>query len=430
MNFSRSKVCPGIHGFYQAKGVNLTSRYIFFNVLPVLVCSFLCSITTVQAADPPDSKACDQSDVYERLACRQEGIADQMNHLAGDAFGPDSQLSKYAKPSSLERIENAKHNANFAKEQNTAKAFKKLAKAGVQGNREAGHLVPFGDEDDDLSGYSNDGICDYEQGDNTANCAAIELDEFGELQLCNPEKKNKGKGKDGNNLKFSGLECDRWYESEDGSTSDEESDMLDLAEQLDDSYRATEDDMRYIGVHLEAVNETLPDPDQAGLLLYAENEENSCEIPELNEALVIAVSVARGVHAGLAGGAGIASAWTGQTVVTFGFGGNANAAQMPFEIAALIANLTYITLDEINQAQNAELQDAIMACVNQASGNIDLLLTEVFSLQQRLEETTGELTRLLHTPEGMRSSERPVCNELPCSYPFIPGNWPEPPGSE
>ena len=102
--------------------------------------------------------------------------------------------------SSLERIENARHNANFAMQNNTAKAFKKLAKAGVQGRREAGHLVPIGYEDDDMSGFNNDGICDYEQGDNTANCAAIELDESGELQRCNPEKKNKGKGKDGNGM--------------------------------------------------------------------------------------------------------------------------------------------------------------------------------------------------------------------------------------
>jgi len=114
----------------------------------------------------------------------------------------------------------------------------------------------------------------------------------------------------------------------------------------------------------------------------------------------------------------------------------------------LLANLAYIAVDEINRIEVERQQTAIMDCVNKSSGDLMAALTEIADLRNRLEEAlvelqdahqaieendnlnTAELIRLLHTPEGMRTSERPVCSGLPCSWPYVPENWPEPPGSD
>ena len=375
----------------QCKNSNLSA----FLVLIVVFGFFFSGAVSAVLAAAPSKKECTQGDVYERLTCRQAALAEQMEYTSDTVFAEGTKLHQRIKPARLAHIKNSKEKAQRAKRKNTKEAFKRQAKAEAQ-NKKGGHLVPL---DDVLDDENKDGICDYEQGDEDANCAPIEieLDENGDPIPCNPKKKNKGKGKGGGNPKFEGLECDRFFDSEEASTISEEEDMEEAAEQLEATYSATEDDLIEMNEHLTIVNENLPEGPAA-----VKTAANGCELPELTPGLAEAVSALRGVHAGLFGGARIATAWFGQDVIAFGFGGNARGAAATFDIAALAANIAYITLDEIHKSESGELQSAVMNCVNQTAGDIALLRDQISDLQDLIQQEHEYIIDLLKTPQGRR----------------------------
>ena len=370
-----------------------------------VVCGLVASgVPSAVLAAPPCKKDCTQRDVYERLACRQAALAEQMEYTSDTVFAEGTKLHQRIKPARLSHIKNAKEKTQRAKNKNTKETFKRQAKAEAQGNKKGGHLVPLDDVEDD---QNSDGICDYEQGNENAKCAAIELDESGNLQECNPKKKNKGKGK-GGNPKFEGLECDLCYDSEEASTISEEDDMEEGAEQLDATYSTTEDDLIEMNEHLDIVNANLPEG-PAAVLTAA----NGCELPELTPGLADAAFALREIHAAVFGAARIAADFGGQVFVAFGFGGNTRTVAVAFDTIALAANIAYITIDEIHKSESGELQAAIMNCVNQSAGEIEALQTQIlelkFMIQQEHDEiiandnaNTATLVDLLNTPQGRR----------------------------
>lgn len=402
-----------------------TSR---FAVYPAIAVPFLVLSMHVAAA-PPGSANC-SGDVYERLVCRQAAVAGQLEFTSDAVFADGTKLNQRVNPARLANIHNAAGKAHWASSKSSDQTFRKLAKAAAQGNRKGGHLVPLTPADD----VDDDGICDYEQGDDGAQCAAVELDEFGERQACNPQKKNKGKGGQGNS-KFDGLECDVFYDADDAVSAEESADMVAAAEELEANYEAVERDLIEMNQHLEMANANLPD---AADTLYAVRSNGGCVLPELTPGLSESVGVLRQVAATLEGVASMGSDGLAQTAVAFGFGGNASSLAVALDGAAAIANLAYITLDEIAGLEDAELQSAIMACVNQSASDIQAILALLTQMKAQMHEehvgimdndnaNTDEVVRLMHTPEGMRKSDRLACNGLPCEWPFKPDDWPEPP---
>jgi hypothetical protein len=356
----------------------------------------------------PGKKDCSQGDAFERLKCRHDAVADQLEYTSDTIFADDTKLSQRTKPTRIKHIKNSRAKAQRAKVKNTREKFRKLAKDEARGNKKAGHLVPLGSADD----LDGDGICDYEQGDMNAKCAAVELDDFGELQECNPEKKNKGKGKPGQG-KFDGLECDLLFDPDEASTVSEEIDMDEAALQMEDTYSAVEDDFIEMNTHLDTLNQNLP-ADSGPVLAAAAN---GCVLPELTPGLAEAAAVLRGLTAAGWGAASIMDSATGQTVVVFGSGGNGRAAAVIVDSAALAVELAYITVDEILSAESSSLQDATAQCILKVAGDIAALQAlmiqqhgEIIAnddantamLQDQIETVRAQVVRLLNTPQGQR----------------------------
>lgn len=382
-----------------------------------VVFGFVASGTPTAVMAAPSKKDCTQQDPFERLACRQEALADQLTYTSDHIFAEGTKLHQRIKPARLAHIKNAKEKAQRAKRKGNKESFKRQAKAEIQGNKKGGHLVPLDDVADDTN---YDGICDYEQDNMNANCAAIELDESGNLQACNPKKKNKGKGRSGGNPKFEGLECDLFFDTDEASTIAEEEDMNDAAQQLEATYSTTEDEMIEMNDHLDAVNNI---PERPTKVLTGES---ACELPVIDPVLTEAAFALREVHAGLFGGARIATAWFGQDVIAFGFGGNARGLAAVFDGLALAANIAYIIVDELHKQESGELQGAIMNCVNQSAGEVAALQTQLLNLQAliqkehdviqdndntntatimtNLENVRAELIDVLNTPQGLRDA--------------------------
>ncbi len=352
-------------------------------------------------AAPPAKKDCSDPDVFERLKCRHDAVADQLDYTSDTAFAPGSKLHQRAKPTRLGHIRNSKSKGQRARVKNTKDRFKKLAKDEARANRDAGHLVPLTAFDDG----DGDGVCDYEQGNKSAMCAAIEVDEFGDLQECNPEKKNKGKGK-------GGLECDRSYDSQEAATDEEADDMAETAAQMEETYNAVEDDFIEMNEHLDTVNANLSEG-SAAVFTAA----NGCVFPTLTPGLSEAAAALRGLTAAAWGAASIMDSASGQTVVVFGSGGNGRAAAVIVDAAALTVELAYITVEEIANAESAELQDATLDCVIQVAGDIAELQaqmarehaeimanddTNTAMIMNQVEEVRAELVRILNTPNGQR----------------------------
>ncbi len=364
-------------------------------------------------AAPPFKKACTQADPFERLACRQGAIADQVGYTSDTAFAVGTKLHQHTNPARLAHIKNTKGIAQRATKKHTKETFMRQAKAEAQGNKKAGHLVPLTDLDDTIPA-GGDGICDYEQGRMDAKCAAIELDASGNLQVCNPEKMNKGKGKGGRNPNLEGLECDLSYDSEEASTASEAVDMEEAGEQLDATYSATEDNLIEMNEHLDNVNETVP-VGSAPVVTAA----NGCVVPTVDPKLTEAVPILRIVYATLFGVARQMADVGGQDFVIFGAGGNTRTIAIAFDTIAAVANLAYITVDEIHKTESGAVQGAIMDCVNQTAGEIASLKaliqiehyqikandnTNRDTIMTKLEEVRAEVVNLLNTPLGQRPS--------------------------
>lgn len=355
-------------------------------------------------AAPPSKKACTQSDPFERLSCRQGAIADQMRYTADTAFASGTKLHGNTGSARLAHIRNAKEKAQRAGKQNTKEIFKRQSKSETNGTRQGGHLLPLDADKDDTD---RDGVCDYEQGNPRAKCAAVDLDASGNLQECNPGKKNKGKGKEG-------LECDVRVDLDEAATPSE----AEAAEQLDGTYSATEDNLIEMNEQLDAVNASST---QNAVRV---STSSACDVPAVDPALTWAVRILRGVHASIFGAARISADFGGQDFVIFGHGGNTRSLAVAFDSVALAANIAYIVTDEILKAESGKVQGAIMACVGQSASDIAALQAQVLNLQaqiqkdhaaivandnanratitNRVEEVRWEVVDLLNTPPGRR----------------------------
>jgi len=371
--------------------------------------------TPSTATAAPPKKDCSDTtefpDAYSRVKCRHDAVADQLAYTADEVFVPGTELHGRVKPSRLAHIGDSGQRGKRAKDKRTPADFKKMAKSEVRGNRKGGHLVPLTDFDD-ITPPGGDGICDYEQGDTNAQCAAIELDGNGDLQACNPKKKNKGKGKGGSD-KFAGLECDLAFDPEEAANADEEMEMEMAAEQLEATFGAVEDDLVEMNEHLDNVNAALPA--FAGFLRATQAD--PCNPPQPTPGLSEAAAALRGLVAAGQGASAIADSASGQTVVVLGSGGNGRAFATIANAAAMVIELAYITLDEIVGAETSALQAATMACVAQVAGQVAALQALMIqqhleimanddentaAIQTRLNEVEAELSRLLNTPSGRR----------------------------
>lgn len=351
------------------------------------------------SAAPPSKMACAQADPFERLACRQAAIAGQVGYTADTAFADGTKLHRSTSADRVAHIRRAKAIALRSAKVHTKESFKRHAKNEMLANKGGGHLVPLSAADD----ANGDGICDYEQGSPRARCAAVELGDNGQLQACNPAKKNKGKGLDG-------LDCDVFL---DPDTTDS-ADILEAAEELDGAYSSTEDNLIEMNVQLDNVN-------ASGSTVRALGAANACTIPEVDTALGVAVHVLRITHATLFGIAREMADIFGQTA----FGFNGRGAAFAFDVAASLANIAFITTDKINNMATGEVQTAIMACVNQSSSDIAALRTQMATLQatlhqehlqiqtndntntaalmSQIEDVRREVVDILNTPQGLRT---------------------------
>ena len=234
----------------------------------------------------PAKKTCDQQEVYDRVKCRHDAVADQLTYTSETVFSPDSKITGRVlgrgNSARLHHIKNAHAKGQRAKEKYNRETFKKMAKNEAKATRRTCHLVPLTASDD----VDGDGICDYEQGDSQADCAAIDLNPIdNSLQKCNPEKKNKGKGNPSGNPKFAGLECD--LSCDQSSEPDNDAERVDMegsGEQLEATFSAVEEDLIEMNMHLMIVEENLPEDE---LLLTV--SQSGCVFPELTPGLSEAV---------------------------------------------------------------------------------------------------------------------------------------------
>jgi hypothetical protein len=336
--------------------------------------------TAILAAPPPNANCPDPDpekpeEVYSRLECRQQGIANQLTYTSDTVFGDGTPLHGRIKPARLAHIKNGANKAERAALKNDAKMFKRLAKAESKGNKgqDLGHLVPLNSDNDKIPAPDGDGICDYEQGKSSAKCAAIEVDQNGELQECNPKKKNKGKGKDG-------LECDRFVED------DDEADMVLGAMEMEDTYSAVESNLVEMNIILDDINDTL---EEDAVLLNLEN--GSCDIPEVDGGLNAHVMRLREIHAAAFGAARITADVTGTDFL----GNNALWVAAAFDTAALATNIAYLLADSELKSQNAGMQAAIMECTAKTAA----LVAELKDLMQKEH---ADIINVLNTPHGQR----------------------------
>jgi len=367
-------------------------------------------------AAPPARKACDQQDPYERVECRRNAVVDQLEYTSETIFSPGSKLTgrvlSHGNVSRLQHIKNSNAQGQRAKMKYGRDMFKKMAKNEAKATRNACHLVPLRASDD----ANDDGICDYEQGDSQAECAAVELNPAdGSLQKCNPEKKNRGKGKPAGNPKFEGLECD--LSCDQGPEPDDAAESLDMegaAEQMEGTFGAVEEDLLEMNTHLAIVEQNLP---EEGLRVRV--SQAGCVFPQLTPGLAEAAAVLRGLTAAVQGAASIADSGTGQTAVAVGFGGNARAAAIIADAAALAVELSYITIDEILSSENGALQTATLECTIKLAGDIaemqalmiqqhhDIMDNDdqnTAELMNKIELVRAEMYRLLNTPQGRREA--------------------------
>lgn len=370
-------------------------------------------------AEPPAKRDCtgvELEDVFDRLTCRQAALAEQMEYTSDEAFKDGTRMHGTLRKAQIEQLQDAKQKAGRARDKNDRGFFKRQAKSEVRGNKQGGHLVPFDDFLDDIDG---DGICDFEQGNENAQCAAVELGPGGELQVCNPEKKNKGKGKGQGNPKFEGLECDRAVDPDEAASPAEAEDMDEAAEQLEATYEVAEENMIEMNQQLDIVNATGPAPTFAAA--------NGCDVPATDPNLIIAAQVLRNVKSVTFGIARVNADVMGQ--VAFGF--NARGAAAVFDTIAAVADIAYLNVEFERQRDSAASQAAILNCVTQSAGEIAALQGQVASLQAQIvtlqlqmqqdhdeimandntntatimtkvEMVREEVVELLNTPQGQR----------------------------
>lgn len=374
-------------------------------VCALAVAAFVLGAGTISVcvAAPPEKAPCDQANPYDKLKCKHDSAAAQVEYMASNIFAEGTLLGSALTPGQRGQLASLKDKSARARGKNGNEDFKKLAKSQAKSNRNACYLVPLTPQDDE----TGDGICDFDQGDNSAKCAAIDLDDNGQLQECNPAKKNKGKGRDG-------LECDRICDAGAALTGDEAVEMEAEAKGMNDAYDALATDLYDLNSELEEVNSG-----SAPLwTLRSASTSTTCDdVPEITPGLELATGILRQVSVAARGVAGIAGAGCDQTAVALGFGGNGSIVCMVFETAASVLEIAYTTCDMILQDQSGALQSATFSCLQAMKGDQDQNFATLFqqhgdivkndddnaaAILNKLEQVRAELVLLLSTPQGQR----------------------------
>lgn len=366
--------------------------------------SLLCAVTvSVSLAEPPGKKTCD-GDVFKRLECRHGGVGEQIEFMGGILSDEGGSLSAKLTEGQRGQAKSSKMKSERARLKIKGDNFKKLAKSEAKSNKNICHLVPLSNADDS----DGDGICDWEQGDSNAECAAIELDENGELQACNPVKKNKGKGKDG-------LECDQTCNPEESLTADEEVEMQLEAQIMEEAYDSLETDMREMNEDLETLNTEMETSSVYSSFMAA--DDGCSDVPPIPPALALSASLLRQASVTAKGIAAQAGTGCEQTAVAAGFGGNGSTVCLVFETAAAIVELAYVTVDEILKEMTGQLQTSTLACIQEMKGDMEAgfeMLSNQHTaimanddantaeIMNRIEALRNELVELLNTPQGQR----------------------------
>jgi hypothetical protein len=356
------------------------------------------------SAAPPAKASCDGGDAFDRVTCRQAAVAAQLGYTADTVFAEGTKLNRNTTRDRVTHVRNGKAIAQRATRNHGRDAFKRHAKNEALVNKGGGHLVPLRVPADDANG---DGICDFEQGTTSAKCAAIELDANGNLQECNPGKKMKGKGQRGSD----GLECDVFLETD--PASQDSRDMEEAAAELDATYGSTEDALIEMNQHLDMVN-------ASGTVAAAVAGSDDCTPPAVDGGLGLAVKGLRIVYATVFGIARQTADMGGQDALGF----NSRGITLLPETAAIVANIAYITTEEIYKSETAAVQSKIMSCVQKVAGDVAILAAEVSAMHAemrtqhmlimtndnnntavimgQIEDVRREVVDLLNTPQGQR----------------------------
>lgn len=354
----------------------------------------------------PDKELCDAMDTpYKRAECKHTGVTRQLEAMVGIFENTNSPLNAQLTPGQLGQMKSAKSKAVRARGKNREESFKSLARSEAKSNRNSCHFVPLYDD------VLQNGICDVDLGE---VCAAIEVDAGGNPQACNPNKKNKGKGSQGNG-KFDGLECDQTCDTE-LVTTQESLEMEAEAVIMEYAYDSLETDLKEMNEDLEALDQVLSaspvmNSAQATSVECGSVSTLPAGLEEAATALNIAAVTARGI-------AGISGAGCDQTAVALGFGGNGSAVCMVFESAAMALEVSFVVIDEILKAKTSELQSSTFACLQAVNGNIEDGFAQMSSehgsikanddqntamIMNRIEQVREELVNLLNTPQGQRA---------------------------
>lgn len=352
---------------------------------------------------PPAKGTCDQADAYEKLKCKHDNAAKQIEFMTG-LFNEGTLLGDQITEGQRGQMKAVKAKSERSRNKSAANDFKKLAKSEAKSNKNACFRVPFAAQDDVNPA---DGYCDYDQGNQNAKCAAIDLDANGNKLVCNPQKKNKGKGQDG-------LECDQICSDNEALTSTESQEMLAEAQPMDQAYGALETELYQVNGDLETLNSS------GSTLLVSQSvsaSPDSCETPASTPGLDIAAGILRQVSVTARGLAGMSSTGCEQTAVALGFGGNGSVVCLIFETAASILEIAYTTVDEILKAEESTLQSSTLACLQQTAGGIDAGFANLYNqhtgiknndnantarILTKIDQVRSELVRLLTTPQGRR----------------------------
>jgi hypothetical protein len=355
-------------------------------------------------AAPPQLGSCDdQPNSYAKLKCKHDNVANQIEYMTNNIFAEGTLLGNQLTEGQKGELKSMHSKSARARAKSTADDFKKLAKSEAKSNKDSCSYVP-------LSASDADGICEPDQGE---KCAAIELDADGNLQECNPKKKNKGKGTKGRAGKTEGLECDQICDTEDALTTEEEAEMQAEAEPMDEAYEA-------LGAELYKVNTDLEDlnSNSTGLMSVRAASDASCDIPETTPGLDLATGILRQVSVTARGLAGMSGTGCEQTAVALGFGGNGSVVCLVFETAASILEIAYVTTDEILKIESSALQTATLSCLQKMQGDIETGFTNLYNqhadikandnnntakIMNQIEQVRAEVVRLLNTPQGQRS---------------------------
>jgi hypothetical protein len=375
--------------------------------IAVAFCMLSAGAATVCLAAPPPKGSCDAlQGTYEKLKCKHDNVANQIEYMTDQVFANNTLLGNALTEGQKGQLKSMNSKSKRSRAKSIADDFKKLAKSEAASSKNSCRLVPLSTADDD-------GICEPEKGE---KCAAIELDALGNLQECNPAKKNKGKGAKGGSGRTGGLECDQICDPAEALTGDESTAMEAEAAPMSEAYDALETELYNINGDLDNLNSN------ASTLLYSRSvsvTNGSCDMPETTPGLDLATGILRQVSVTARGLAGMSGTGCEQVAVALGFGGNGSVVCLVFETAASILEIAYVTTDQILITENNAVQSATLGCLQKIQGDMSTAFTNLYNqhsdiktndnnntakIMNQIEQVRAEVVRLLNTPQGQRSA--------------------------